>query len=268
MSTSLKTSPSTTQFIALDDGSILPVRWVLHPRARRLKLTVDPDGARLTLPPRVSAALAEQFIQANRPWLQAQALRYADAPKSVALIIGQTAQLPLHDQWLPVQWRQGRFVRIATISDVADWSLINSSNTQIVIEYPPSVRPAQLAGALKEFYLSMARADVGRWLPNYLADLPRIPSSIKIRPLASLWGSLSARSDLSLDLALVLGKPSAFEYVLVHELCHLIEANHSRRFWRQVEDRCSNWQDQRDYLHAIGWQLKHQLQIFLTPSAS
>ena len=116
---------------------------------------------------------------------------------------------------------------------------------------------------LEEFYLAEARADIGRWLPKYLPTLPRAPTSIRLRPLSSLWGSLSARDALSLDLAMVLGNPDAFEYVLVHELCHLLQRNHARAFWREVEARWPDWRVQRDYLHGEGVLLKSELRRLL-----
>ena len=77
--------------------------------------------------------------------------------------------------------------------------------------------------------------------------------------MSSQWGSLAPDGSMALDLALVLGRSSAFEYVLVHELCHLIHANHSRRFWREVEARCPGWRDERDYLRGEGLALKGTL---------
>ena len=103
------------------------------------------------------------------------------------------------------------------------------------------------------------RNDVGRWLPRYLPALPRAPSELKLRPLSSLWGSLSPSDVVSLDLALVIGRPTAFEYVLVHELCHLLHRDHSRRFWREVEARWPGWRDERDYLHGEGLAIKAEL---------
>jgi predicted metal-dependent hydrolase len=85
------------------------------------------------------------------------------------------------------------------------------------------------------------------------------PRSLGLRPLRSIWGSLSPSGAVSLDLALVLGRPAAFEYVLVHELCHLIHANHSRAFWREVEARWPVWRDERAYLRGDGLALKGRL---------
>ena len=94
-----------------------------------------------------------------------------------------------------------------------------------------------LRRALRDFYEGEARADLGRWLPRYLPTLPRPPRRVQFKVMSSQWGSLAPDGTVALDLALVLARPSAFEYVLVHELCHLIRADHSRAFWREVEAR-------------------------------
>ncbi|MNV98506.1 hypothetical protein D3C71_1937660 [compost metagenome] len=77
--------------------------------------------------------------------------------------------------------------------------------------------------------------------------------------MSSQWGSLAPDGALSLDLSLVLAPPAAFEYVLVHELCHLIHADHSRAFWREVERRCPDWRLQREYFRDCGRALKARL---------
>jgi hypothetical protein len=107
------------------------------------------------------------------------------------------------------------------------------------------------------------RADIGRWMPGYLEELPRAPRRIVFKRTSTQWGSLAPDGTLSLDLALVLARPSAFEYVLVHELCHLLHADHSRRFWREVEARFPTWRDERHYFHAEGRRLKARLRGLL-----
>lgn len=232
--------------LALADGSDVPVRWVRDRRARRLRLIVSDKGARLTLPMAASVRSAEAFLQEHRDWLATQLARQHpdDAPR-----FGRawTGPLPLRGGELPLAWREGRFASV------------HLGEHGIEVQLPERADDARARAALREFYLQQARADLGAWLPRYLPALPRAPMALRVRPLSSLWGSLSPSDAISLDLALVLGRPSAFEYVLVHELCHLLHADHSRRFWREVEARWPGWRDERDYLRGEGMALKATL---------
>ena len=77
------------------------------------------------------------------------------------------------------------------------------------------------------------------------------------------YASLAPDGSMALDLALALARPAAFEYVLVHELCHLMQANHSPAFWAEVEARFPQWRAERDYLRTEGRRLKATLRQLL-----
>lgn len=230
----------------LEDGTSTSVRWVRDTRARRLRLIVNERGVRLTLPRRASAKLAEAFLVEHRAWLAMQ-LTQRQVQERPAFVPGTATALLLRGEELPLTWRDGRYARIER--DLAG----------ISITRPARGTDRQFRAALLDFYKGEARADLGTWLPKYLPSLPRAPLAFRLRPLSSLWGSLSPKDALSLDLSLVLGRPSAFEYVLVHELCHLLHRDHSRRFWREVEARAPYWRAERDYLHGQGLALKREL---------
>ncbi len=241
--------------LRLEEAEIDVLR-VRDPRARRLKLSVDERGVRLTLPLRASLVAGERFMQANRQWLSEQLARYHRDDVLPVLRIGEPGQLPLRGQLLPVRWQSGRFTRI------------EQDEQGICIHLAARAGDAALRRAVREFYEAQTRADVGHWLPGYLAGLPRAPSRIRIKVMSSQWGSLAPDGSMALDLALVLGRPSAFEYVLVHELCHLLQANHSPAFWAEVEARFPAWPDERADLHAEGRRLKAMLRQLLAPAAA
>ena len=232
--------------LLLRSGESVPVRWVRDTRARRLRLIVNERGVRLTLPRSASVRLAETFLFEHRDWLQMQ-LAKRPATETRLFAREYDCELSLRDQRLPIEWREGRYAR----AELGDHG--------VLLTQPVNGSDQQMRSALKEFYLQQGRIDLGAWLPKYLPSLPRAPIALKLRPLSSLWGSLSPSDSLSLDLALVLGRPSAYEYVLVHELCHLIQRNHSRRFWREVETRWPDWRQERDYLHGEGLAIKAEL---------
>ncbi|WP_101926122.1 MULTISPECIES: M48 family metallopeptidase [Luteimonas] len=237
-----------TLSLQLADGRAIDVLRVRDPRARRIRLSVSERGARLTLPVRASLVAGNEFLQLHRDWLAAQLAAHGPA---LPLRRELTTTLPLRDAQLPLHWRGGRFSHVQVADD------------GLAFHAPEHAGPAALQRALRDFYEAQARSDIARWLPAYLPGLPRPPSRIRLKVMSSQWGSLAPDGTLTLDLALVLGRPEAFEYVLVHELCHLIHANHSRAFWREVEARCPGWRDARDYFHAEGRRLKSDLHALL-----
>ena len=80
-------------------------------------------------------------------------------------------------------------------------------------------------------------------------------SRVQIRGQRTRWGSCSARGTLSFNWRLVLAPFEVLDYVVVHELCHLREPNHSPRFWHLVASRRPSWRRQRDWLSLHGPEL-------------
>ena len=238
--------------LELDDGRRIEVQRVRDPRARRLKLSVDERGARLTLPVRASLVAGDRFLHEHRAWLTTQLERHQPADDvATALLPGQSTSLPLRGEPVPLHWHEGRYIRI------------NRDDDGIHVQQPARASEAALRRALRAFYEAEARVDVGRWLPAYLPGLSRAPRQLRLKVMSSQWGSLAPDGTLALDLALVLARPSAFEYVLVHELCHLLQANHSPAFWREVERRFPAWREERAYFHQEGRRLKAVLRSLL-----
>jgi predicted metal-dependent hydrolase len=239
--------------LALHDGRSVDIQRVRDPRAKRIKLSVDERGARLTLPMRASLVSGDRFLHEHRQWLSMQLEKYSSDDDLPGLVRDRTASLPLRGEAVALHWHEGRYARL---SHDAGTGLLH-------FHAPLRASEATLRRALREFYEAEARADIGRWLPKYLPSLPRAPARIRLKVMSSQWGSLSPDGSLALDLALVLGSASAFEYVLVHELCHLLHANHGAAFWREVEARSPAWRAERDYFHAEGRRLKATLRRLL-----
>ena len=263
--------------LVLTDGRAIEVQRVRDPRARRIKLSVDERGARLTLPTRASRVAGERFAIEHRDWLAMQIQRHAlDAMPRLRPF--DSDRLPLRGGEVPLRWQTGRLCMVqreapAVVDDGRDNGISSdgdrhghndeSRDAGVVFTVSARAGGAAIARALRDFYEAEARADVGRWLPRYLAGLPRPPRRFRFKQMSSQWGSLAPDGSVALDLSLVLARPSAFEYVLVHELCHLIRPDHSRMFWREVESRCPRWRDERDYFRTEGRRLKAGLRALL-----
>lgn len=242
--------------VELADGRCIDVLRVRDARARRLRVAIDERGVRLTLPARASAVSGDRFLHEHRDWIAMQ-LAQNVAYAIPALVAHVTPTLLLRGLDRPLQWSTARTSRFATGDVTLDADIVVNAHA------PASPSSASLARALRDFYETEARSDINRWLPHYLGALPRPPARTRFKIMASQWGSLAPDGAMALDLSLVLARPSAFHYVLVHELCHLIHADHSRRFWGEVEARCPHWRDERAYLHSEGRRLKATLRALV-----
>ena len=74
------------------------------------------------------------------------------------------------------------------------------------------------------------------------------PKSLTVKNYKSRWGSCSIKGDLSYNWRIILAPNHILDYVVVHELCHLLEHNHSKKYWQHVEDYFPEWKNSRNWL--------------------
>lgn len=237
--------------LQLADGEQLSVRWVRDARARRLKLSLNERGIRLTLPLRASERSAWAFLEAHADWLRQQRRTLGIDPPPLTLGPHTLTRLQLWGQSVPLQWTP------------ANRCSLERHAAGLQFHYTERSTSAQWAIGLRQFLEAEGRRRVGALLPALLPDVPRPPQRFRLRPMSSLWGSLASGGAVSLDLSLVLAEPDCFDYVLVHELCHLIVPNHSPAFWQEVALRFPGWRDVRACLRRDGLALKAQLNQLL-----
>lgn len=217
--------------------------WKRHPSTKRMKLLVSADGPRLSLPMRAAEKTALKFVAEQHDWIWTQWQKYQ--PETLPpLQIGEADFLSVLGQDLPVRWREDRALQIFRHDD--HWLIQTSARSST----------KQLQAALLNSYKQIGQAWFMQRMQQYLPNLPHAPSALQVKPLRSLWGSLNVANVVSLDVALLFAPEPIGEYVLVHELCHLLQRNHSPKFWREVEQRWPQWREQRNYLKTNGQSLK------------
>ena len=98
-----------------------------------------------------------------------------------------------------------------------------------------------------------------RYIPERVAYFAKLVGvtygRITIRNQKTRWGSCSSKGNLNFNCLLMLTPPEVIDYVVVHELCHRKEMNHSKAFWNEVEKVCPNYKESVRWLKESGSQV-------------
>jgi predicted metal-dependent hydrolase len=100
-------------------------------------------------------------------------------------------------------------------------------------------------------YKSLARRDLTRRMVELARLMNVVPVSVKITSAVTRWGSCSAERSISFSWRLILADNAAIDYVIIHELAHLTELNHSDRFWAIVKTYCPDCKSCKARLKAL-----------------
>jgi predicted metal-dependent hydrolase len=100
-----------------------------------------------------------------------------------------------------------------------------------------------------------ARARISLLAQSEAAALGVTYSRLTLRDQRSRWGSCSSKGALSFNWRLVLAPHDVLDYVVVHEVCHLVELNHGPAFWRLLERRRPDYRESKQWLDDHGWEI-------------
>ena len=106
--------------------------------------------------------------------------------------------------------------------------------------------------ALEKRYRNLARECITKRASYYATQLGVTYSSIRIAEQKTRWGSCSSRGTLSFHWRLILAPPAVMDYVVVHEVCHLIHMDHSPDFWAEVESLMPDYKVYKTWLKKNG----------------
>lgn len=232
-------------------GGTIKVFKAMHPRARRLRLTVTAGGARLSYPRGTHPSQVFAFLRHHAEWLEDKLKEMnvgGKAPPS--LKPGVPTLIPLRGVSLRLTWAEADYAEI----------LHRGDELRLCVPRPFSRALPVARSQLAAFLETQIRRDLPRWMALYVPQLGRAPTDVRIKSMKSLWGSLDCRDRITLDLALALAPRAALRYVFVHELCHLRVRSHSPRFWARVEELFPDYQRQRDWLRINGMMLKTEIE--------
>ena len=208
------------------------VDLVLRRSARRsFALQVDHRGARVAVPLRTPLGEVERFVHSHGRWLLDRLQARAAARPSPVLDVVDGATVPLFGRALTLRLREGRITR---------WHPLTDEREELLL--PTTVDPLRaLLRALQARSLAWYRGRVEEYCHRLGLPVP----AVRLSHARTRWGSCSSRSGIRLHWRLVHLPPALIDYVVAHEVAHLVEMNHSPRFWAVVERLYPDWRSAR-----------------------
>jgi hypothetical protein len=110
---------------------------------------------------------------------------------------------------------------------------------------------AAIKRALMDWYLQRAEEKIGERASLLARLIGKQPTSIKIKNQERRWGSCSKNGEIRFNWKIVMVPASVIDYVVTHELCHLIYPHHSTRFWQKVQSIIPDYKKKREWLKSF-----------------
>lgn len=218
---------SKDDFLVID-GRRVPLAVVRHPRARNYLLRLLSDGSvRVTIPRGGSVREGRRFAERNQAWIARHFQRLPSHPGR-------------HREWrigTEVLFR-GRLAKIEPESELdGKRAVVRLAKEVIFIDDGA----ADLRPPVEKHLWNLAGRELPDLVRGFAARHDFAVRRISVRNQKSRWGSCSPHGTVSLNWRLIQTPEHVRDYIILHELCHLRELNHSPKFWREVAAVCPNF---------------------------
>jgi len=219
---------------------------MLHPRniyrskRKTLALFVDLHGNLIVkAPERLPEAKIFAFVKSKEKWIQARQHQIRQNSYINRNVVTHNSFLYMGQEVVPV---------------------ISQKTKQItrqdgVLLIPAKLRGEQVLKKIERWFKQQAEVILNERVTYFSNRLNLHPSAVAINNNKTRWGSCDTKRKLNLNWRAVMLAPYLFDYIVVHEFCHMLEFNHTKNFWAVVETILPDWRVLRKHLKQMNWVL-------------
>ncbi len=216
-------------------------------RAKHARLEIRPlEGLTVVLPAGYRPERAQELVLKKQRWVINKLGTLGEAGV-------QRGAPPATGDRLPYL---GRSMKIETRDTPSGSGRIHVGEDRLVVWLAPG---ETLHLPLEKWYREQAKDRIG----PMVAELSRLMglryNRVTLKSQRTLWGSCSRKRNLNFNWRLIMTPEHVIEYVVIHELAHLRQMNHSPRFWQIVEKHCPAWRERRKWLREHSQELSRLL---------
>jgi len=142
----------------------------------------------------------------------------------------------------------GRNYRLKVLTGQLQPVKLKQGYLQVTVPMEQKSDQALIRKLLQDWYLDRASDKLEQKSIKYSEQMGVQPTKIKVKEYKSRWGSCNSRGEISYNWKIIMTPHRIVDYLVVHELSHLIHHNHSKQYWNQVRSIVPDYQDRRDWL--------------------
>lgn len=214
--------------LELPDGRLIEfeIRYSIRARSARLRLGAR-EGLVVVVPAGLQRERVNQLVASKRDWIATklddiEAIRHLIP--TVAPARPQAFDLPALAETWRVEYREMRRASVGAKTDQPGRVVVFGAISDVNACH----------AALRRWLARRAAEALPPWLERIAAQCGLQPAAVAIKNQRTRWGSCASSGRISLNCKLLFLPRELVRYVMVHELCHLVEPNHSHRFWTRV----------------------------------
>lgn len=220
-------------------------------RAKYVNITVGIDGVQVVAPVSMDDSEIIPLVEKKREWIfnkfESYRQRFAQIRLEREFVSGEMLLFMGEEYPLRVIEDEGRFTNI----NLTDGQFLVDLNKDIPLEK----RRGEIRSKLEQWYISQAKILINERLELFTNKIGVKINMVRFKNQKTRWGSCSRKGNLNFNWKLVMAPMYIVDYVVVHELCHFIQMNHSKEFWQQVGSQIPDYKERRKWLKENGIKL-------------
>lgn len=230
-----------TEFIERD-GFIAEI--IRTNRRKSADIRVEDGAVSVVVPVNTSAEKIDQLLAAKRRWIKEKITLHREmTPASKKRYVSGEAFSYL-----------GRNYRLKV--ETGDFAPVKLLNGRLVVTVPHGTeQPHMVRNALVRWYKRQAEQKLTEKVRRFAPVVGVDPAEVSIRTFKSRWGSCTAKGKLEFNWRIMMAPNRMVDYVVIHELCHLIRHDHSPEFWKEVSRSLPDYESCRAWLRNNAAQL-------------
>lgn len=217
-------------------------------RAKNVNISVGVDGVQVVAPVSMDDSEIIPLVEKKREWIlnkfESYRQRLAQIRPEREFVSGERLLFMGKDYPLKVIEDEGRSTSI-NLTDSQFHVYINK-------DIPLEKRREAIRSELEQWYISKAKKIIQERLELFNDRIGVKINTVRFKNQKTRWGSCSNKGNLNFNWKLVMAPTYIVDYVVVHELCHLIQMNHSKEFWQQVRSLIPDYKERRKWLKENG----------------